>query len=298
MKRLIEKLREIGETLWWVFTRMGPGVRGIVIVTILTYLIQIGIERHTGALIVSWLDVSGPMAQRLMLSQKTYLPSALFALSAEGLRNDFWWQLLTYMFMHGSVMHLLLNMFMVGMFGTAIERGQGTRRMLRIYFASGIRGGLGWLLLGEFWTANHCVGASAGAFGLIGAFCGLYPNRPVALFGVIEMRARTLAILLGVASLVNLLWGTKNVAYSAHLVGGVIGYAIGAGVTLRRGGKPGWRLPHFRRRPRLTVLEGGGAPTIESVKAKVDREGLSSLSERERRLLRESVEGGPRESGE
>ena len=258
MRAIYERVRDIVLSIGWAFREMGPGVRAMLVLCVMGYLVQQGIEKQTGTLFVTWLGAKPESVGTLVLHQRMSLPTALFALSAEGLRSDFWWQLVTYMFLHGSVWHLTLNMLMMVMFGSAVEDALGSWRFVRVFLLCGIAGALGWLLLGEMWGDNSCVGASAGTYGLIGAFCGFYPKRPLALFGVIDMRARTLAIWLAAASLLNLLIGTENVAYSAHLVGGVFGFVVGAGVRKGKGGRFVWPWAlRWHRRPKLRVLEGG-----------------------------------------
>src|ERR1035437_8807 len=92
-----------------------------------------------------------------------------FALSVEGLRHGYVWQLLTYQLMHGGPVHLLLNCWMIYVFGREVEETLGRNSLLTLYFTSGVIGGLfqalaGVLLGGAF--ALPVVGASAGASGL------------------------------------------------------------------------------------------------------------------------------------
>src|SRR5277367_3220637 len=54
----------------------------------------------------------------------------------------FVWQLVTYMFLHGGIGHILFNMLALWMFGTELERTWGTRRFLRFYFFCGVGAGL------------------------------------------------------------------------------------------------------------------------------------------------------------
>ncbi|WP_445736909.1 rhomboid family intramembrane serine protease [Mariniflexile sp.] len=49
-----------------------------------------------------------------------------------------YWQIITHMFMHGSIMHLLFNMFVLWMFGTPVEQALGSKRFLFIYFSAGL----------------------------------------------------------------------------------------------------------------------------------------------------------------
>ena len=51
------------------------------------------------------------------------------------------WQLVTYLFLHGGVLHLLFNMFTLWMFGITLEKEWGTRRFLKYYFVCGIGAG-------------------------------------------------------------------------------------------------------------------------------------------------------------
>lgn len=130
-----------------------------------------------------------------------------FALSLWGLHHGYVWQLVTFQFMHGGWLHLLLNCWVIYVFGRELEETLGVKRFLTLYFASGIIGGLlqalaGLLIGGPF--ARPVVGASAGGFGLVAAFATLYPERPLMLllFFVIpvNMRAKFLLLFSGLAA--------------------------------------------------------------------------------------------------
>ncbi len=245
MRAFLYRIKALSVSLFWALCDVGPGVKGMAGLCILGYLLQRGIESHSVSLLESWLNLQRGDILIVLKSQKTSLPMSLFALSAEGMRSGFWWQPVTYMFMHGSVLHLCLNMFMLVMFGSPVESRVGSWRFVRLYLFCGILGGAGWLLLGGFGGVDICLGASAGTFGVIGAYCGLYPKRLVALFGVVDIRARSLALLLGLAELLNVLYGTKNVAYSAHLAGGVAGYLAAVGFV--RNWRIKWRFWQRKR---------------------------------------------------
>src|ERR1035438_2063723 len=131
-----------------------------------------------------------------------------FALSVGGLKHGFVWQLLTYQFMHGGWLHLLLNCWAIYVFGREVEDTLGRNSFLTLYFASGVIGGLfqglaGVLLPERF--GGPVVGASAGAFGLVAAFATLYPERPLMLllFFIIpvNMRAKFLMLFGGLVTL-------------------------------------------------------------------------------------------------
>ncbi|MBT3192035.1 MAG: rhomboid family intramembrane serine protease [Verrucomicrobia bacterium] len=230
-------------------------------------------------------EVVGPLARR-------------FGLSWGDIRHGMVWQLVTYMFLHGSVMHLFMNMFGLFMLGPELEDALGSRRFLKLFVGCGVFGGLGWLLLSGASGAT-CVGASGAVFGIIGAFAALFPNRKLTflLFFVLPVTAsaRTLAIVFGVISLMMLRVGGGGVAHAAHLAGGVAGYLYGqrlAGLAGYGQTASGWSLSSLKawyRRRRYTVVSGDETPVnwaeVDQVLDKVGRHGINSLSGPEKELL-------------
>ena len=84
------------------------------------------------------------------------------------------WQLVTAMFAHGSLEHLLMNMVSLWWLGTLLERMQGTVRFAIVYFVSGIMGNLVFALFSD----GYAVGASGAIFGMLGAVAVLlYKHR-------------------------------------------------------------------------------------------------------------------------
>ncbi len=76
-----------------------------------------------------------------------------------------WWRLITAGFLHGGLLHIGMNMWVLNDLGAEVERTFGTARFLVFFFAGTVFG----FLLSSYFTANPSVGASAGLFGLIGA---------------------------------------------------------------------------------------------------------------------------------
>ena len=60
------------------------------------------------------------------------------------------WQVVTYMFLHGGIGHILINMLSLWMFGTELERTWGTRFFTKYYFVTGIGAAVTSLLLSMF----------------------------------------------------------------------------------------------------------------------------------------------------
>jgi len=151
------------------------------------------------------------------------------------------WQLVTYAFLHGSMLHLLFNMFALYMFGGAIEQVFGSRRYLAYYLVCIVSAALAQLLVammtGGFYPT---VGASGGVFGLLLAYGLYFPNnRVMLLFPPIPMPARVFVALYAVLELVMGVTGAQSgVAHFAHLGGMVGGYLM---LRYWRGGGPTWR---------------------------------------------------------
>jgi membrane associated rhomboid family serine protease len=136
------------------------------------------------------------------------------------------WQLVTYSFLHGNLMHLAFNMLALYMFGSDIERVFGQRRYTVYYFVCVIAAALAQLLFAMVTNSPPypTVGASGGVFGLLLAFGLYFPRRMVMLiFPPIPMPAWLFVTLYGALELFLGVTGTaQGVAHFAHL-GGMAG---------------------------------------------------------------------------
>ncbi len=150
----------------------------------------------------------------------------MLALSLDGLSHGYLWQILTFQFMHAGVLHILLNLLTLHFLGRPLESWIGKRNFLRLYLVSGSAGGLlqiacSLLFPGHF-MASPVVGASAGVFGVVGAFAAMIPEQRLTmlLFFVlpVTMKAKSMIYLATALAL----WGIifpDNVAHVAHLGG-------------------------------------------------------------------------------
>lgn len=187
------------------------------------------------------------------------------------LASDFhFYQLVTYMFMHGNFQHILFNMLAVWMFGRVMENVWGPKRFLLFYFVSGIgagltqeivqyvsfvMNGLGALPLDglvsvdgytmtlsnylNFWTT---VGASGAVYGILLAFGVTFPNERMFIFPLpVPIKAKYFVI--GYAVL-ELLLGFGNrgdgVAHFAHLGGMIFAWFLILYWRQTRNGGPGY----------------------------------------------------------
>lgn len=139
------------------------------------------------------------------------------------------WQLLTYGFLHGDLMHIAFNMFMLWMFGRELELVYGTRRFLTYYLTCVVGAGIVQLLVAAFQGGIYpTVGASGGVFGLLLLFGMTFPNRMIMLlFPPIPMKAKYMVVLFGMLELYLGLSGrTPGIANFAHLGGMLFGLLL------------------------------------------------------------------------
>jgi len=154
-------------------------------------------------------------------------PLSSTALEAPGLSTGFLpWQVVTYSFLHGNEIHILVNMLGLFMFGSEVERVLGQQRYLIYYFVSVLTAALAQLVMSALSPGPPypTVGASGGVFGLLLAYGMFFPRRIVMLiFPPIPMPAWLFVIVYAALELYLGVTGTQaGVAHFAHL-GGMLG---------------------------------------------------------------------------
>lgn len=150
------------------------------------------------------------------------------------------WQLVTYGFLHGNIMHIVFNMFMLWMFGRELELIMGPRRFLTYYLTGVVGAGITQLVVAAIQGGDYpTVGASGGVFALLLAFGMAFPNRMVMLIiPPIPMKAKYMVIVFGLLELYFGVSGIEpGVANFAHLGGMLSGFAL----------LKFWSLPRRRR---------------------------------------------------
>jgi hypothetical protein len=124
--------------------------------------------------------------------------------------------ILTSMFMHNSIEHILLNMIGLFTFGVILENAVGAKRWLIIYFTSGFIASLGYVLLSSS-PFIPAVGASGAIFGLMGSVAALKPKQVIyTMYGPVPMLGA--AIIWGITEFASM-FSMDNIAHSAHLFG-------------------------------------------------------------------------------
>src|SRR4030042_4853405 len=143
------------------------------------------------------------------------------------------WTIVTNLFVHGSIWHLLFNMITLYFFGTFLVRLVGTRTFLVIYFLGGIVGNIFFMLFAfiGFLTSpfSIVIGASGAIFALGGTLAVLTPKLRVFVFPIPAPMTLWVAVIGGFV-IISFVGG---IAWQGHL-GGLVAGLI-AGLILRRG---------------------------------------------------------------
>ncbi len=214
----------------------------------------------------------------------------------------FIWQFFTYMFLHGGFLHILINMFMLWMFGCEVERNWGSREFFKYYVLCGVGAGFFHLLFNAT-SPIPVVGASGAIYGVLIAFVLLYPDRILIFFPFfIPLKAKYWAMIFaGISLLMGFLGGRDGIAHFAHLGGMLIGFVYI---------KFGWRIAlsnlvykkkseikfkkETKKRKRLFTLK----KEVDRILDKINDVGYENISEKDKQILKEASEKLAEESNE
>jgi membrane associated rhomboid family serine protease len=134
------------------------------------------------------------------------------------------WQFFTYMFLHGGFWHIFMNMFILWMFGSDLERDWGSREFFKFYMICGVGAGL-FNVLFQPNSYIPIVGASGAIYGLLVAFAMMYPNRTVYIYFLFPVPVKYMVIGLAAIEFVSSMAGSaSNIAHFAHLGGMLVGF--------------------------------------------------------------------------
>jgi len=224
------------------------------------------------------------------------------------------WTLVTYQFVHASILHLAFNLLALYFFGPPVEARLGERRFLGYYLLCGFGGAILSALLVPLVGDQLVVGASGAVLGVAVAFAWYWPDAPVLVFPFPEPFAAKWLVIFTVAISLALAWLSAatgvgdGVSHLAHLGG------IGTALLILK--TADWRSAHHERRLRRSSVpnavvstaalvarssdpgpqSGGGNRTrspdrteaeIDRVLDKISAHGITSLSPAERKFLAE-----------
>ena len=130
------------------------------------------------------------------------------------------WRFISSIFLHGSLTHLLFNLFALALFGSILEKFIGSKKFLLVFFASGI---LANIISVNFYEAS--LGASGAVYGILGCLVIIKPLMMVWAFGF--PMPMFIAGILWVTGAVLGIFMPSNIGHIAHLSGIIAGFLLG-----------------------------------------------------------------------
>lgn len=152
-----------------------------------------------------------------------FITESFALVSAEVLARP--WIILTHIFLHGSMEHLLYNMFALALFGSILEKIISSKSFLILFFVSGLSAGIGSAI---FYPAS--IGASGAIFGILGCLTVLRPRMTVWV-GMVPMPLAFAAVVWAAGDLIGM-FAPSQIANAAHLFG--LGFGLIVGLKMRK----------------------------------------------------------------
>lgn len=166
----------------------------------------------------------------LLQSAADFYMCSVFGLFYVGSPYFHIWQPLTYMFMHGSLMHLFFNMFALWIFGRVMEQVWGAKKFLVYYIVCGLGAALTNEVvqaLGLVGPMHNTVGASGAIYGVLLAFGVTFPNERLFIIPIpVPIKAKYLVSFYVLLELYEGFNAGDNVAHFAHLGGMLVGLLL------------------------------------------------------------------------
>ncbi|MEM4303325.1 MAG: rhomboid family intramembrane serine protease [Candidatus Caldarchaeum sp.] len=173
------------------------------------------------------------------------------------LNGQNFFSLVTYMFVHVDLIHILLNMYSLFLFGRDVENYVGSGKFLAVYLLSGVAAALFHIFYFAWFLSLECslfmrpipsacltpsIGASGAIFGIMGSYLVFFPHRRLyAFMWFIPMVAPAYVVILGfilIQTVFMLTTPFSTIAYTAHVGGFIAGLLFS--LPLRRRWRPEW----------------------------------------------------------
>lgn len=215
------------------------------------------------------------------------------------------WGLITYMFTHVGIFHILFNMINLYWFGNLFRDFLGNKRVLPLYLLGGIAGGLLYLLSSSLfpgYMGTSMVGASAAIMCILVAAATLMPNFEIGLMFLGSVKLKWLALALVLLGLISIPDGNIGGLIS-HMGGTLLGFLyvriLQAGTDLcqpliwlfdfnnRRQQRPATRKFKPKKSPLKVVrkAEDRDPSRLDQLLDKINEKGYQSLSAEEKAWL-------------
>jgi len=199
------------------------------------------------------------------------------------------WQPITYMFMHGDLFHVLINMVVLWMFGTELETLWGRKPFLKFYFITGVGSGLVWLLFNLGNPYAVLIGASGAIYGILLAYGLMFPNRTIYLYFLIPIKVKWFVLILGGLAFFSSWQPGGNISHMTHLSGMIIGY-----IYLNKDSR--WKQIRLGLRQLYVNISGARKKArnekdvhfqvqIDQILEKISKDGYHSLSKEDQEML-------------
>lgn len=217
------------------------------------------------------------------------------------------WRWFTYQFVHSvtNFFSILFNMMVLVSLGPMLENWWGSKKFTAFYLICGTSGAVIFSLLSlipGFINGGGLIGASGSIYGILVACAVVFPTQQMrVLFLPYEFKLRTMAtILLGIAAAQVLVGSTGAANGAAHLGGALVGFFLvhfsstldwTRHLSLGRY-SPGSVMARHRKnvRHKKVLADQAFEAQIDHILEKVAREGLQSLTHKEKRMLQEATE--------
>lgn len=245
------------------FPRLTPMVMRLLIANVVVHFVQI-LGAHV--FLTEWFSV--------------YPASFLMAIQL--------WRLITYQFLHGSLLHILFNMLGLYFLGPTLERHWGSKRFLIFYLGCGAVGGVfySFLVAVRFLPAAPMIGASGAILGMLAACAILFPHFVVFIF-LFPVPIRVAAVALTVIYILAVVSrGVNAGGDAAHLAGMAAGAAYVFSERWRENIK--FKIRSSLRQ-RKTADQSRLQFEVDRILKKVHDHGIQSLTSAEKKILKQAT---------
>jgi len=160
----------------------------------------------------------------LEISNFNYSCINVFGLNPANIyKNKTIWQIFTYLFLHGNILHIFFNMLMLWLFGNSLENRWGKNKFLFFYFLCGSGAGLVTAIV-QLHSDTIIIGASGAIYGVLIAYGFLFPNRLIFLYGLFPIQVKYIIFLLAFISFTSSMFVLEStISHITHLAGMAIG---------------------------------------------------------------------------
>jgi membrane associated rhomboid family serine protease len=231
----------------------------------------------------------------------------LGAMEGQAVAHGQLWRLITSQYLHAGIAHIAFNMLALHFLGRPLEQRWSVRRFFGVYTICGVAGNVFYAILGSQGYIDPrmpAVGASGSIYGLLGIVAVMFPTATVYVYFLFPVKIRTAAIILGLIAFFTIQTRGGNYGGEAcHLAGLVFG------VWWAKRGQYWWEKTEWRflpKRSKSTTARPPGrqqggfakrirerqadAATLDRILKKVGEGGIHTLTEGEKKMLREATD--------